>query len=649
MLDHRRTLFVVLLLLAASILACQIPFGLGGGTEATPTPLPQPTPTVPSWPLVLTEDFSDPESGAYVDSDETRRYFYQDGYYGIEILKEDWSNWSWWGDVFSDFMLEVDLTPQGEGGQGGVIFRMVEEQQFYHFTITPDGRYRLQKRVSEENWEMLLDWTESAHIRTGGVTNRLRVVCLGPTISLYVNDQYLYTAQDTSHTEGKIGLTAGTFEGEPYNLVHFDNLGVYAATATVPPTATPVQVSPMPTLPSWPVVLTDDFDDSESGFSQDSNETRRFFYQAGQYGIEVTRESWIAFTTQGDFSDLVMEIDVISQEEAGEAGVVFRREGDYQAYFFVITPEGQYSLQKSVAEGEGRWDKILDWTGSPHIIKGLATNRLRVVCVGSTISLYVNEQYLDTAQDETYTEGKIGMAVGTFEGETHALFYFDNLRVYAPGPTIETTATPMPQVTATPVLPPTPTPVLGTPTVPSWSLAVSDDFSDPKSGFRKSSDENRRLFYEDGRYGIEVLKEEWIATSCLSDLSDFMMEVDVISTGESGRAGIIFREGGERAFYFFAITPEGWYKLWKRVSPEEGGWERILDWQQSPHVNKGAATNRLQVVCVGSTISLYINDQYLDTAQDATYTEGRVCMAAGTFIGENNALFYFDNLQVYTP
>jgi WD40 repeat protein len=247
--NHRRMLLVVLLLLATSMLACEVSVDFGGGTAETPTQPPVSMATLPNWPLVVTDDFSDPESGFSRDSDENGRYFYRDGYYGIEILKEDWSNWTWRGDIFSDFMLEVDVTSQREAGQGGVIFRQVGEQQFYGFAITPDGRYRLQKRVSEDRWETLLDWQESPHIRTGLATNRLGVVCEGSTISLYVNGQDLDSVQDTTYTEGKIGLTAGTFEEETHTLFHFDNLRIYATAPMVEASATP-----MPPVTATPVL-----------------------------------------------------------------------------------------------------------------------------------------------------------------------------------------------------------------------------------------------------------------------------------------------------------------------------------------------------------------------------------------------------------
>jgi hypothetical protein len=467
---NNKWILAVAILLMLPALACEVSVGLEGETPlpetaVLPTQPPRYTPTVPSWPLLLTDDFDDPESGFSQDSNEERRRFYEDGHYGLEVLQEDRSTWTWRGDVLSDLVLEVDVTPQGEAGHAGVIFRRDGTYRFYQFTLTADGRYRLRKKVTEEDWEDILDWKESRHIRTGLASNRLRVVCVGSTISLYVNGQYLDTVQDTYFAEGTIGLTAGTLPGEASTLFHFDNLQVYAPATALRPTATPTAVQPTPTVPNWPVVMSDDFDDPESGFSQSSDENRRFFYEDGLYGIGVVREQLIASAWRGgDLSDFVVEVDVIPQAEVGNGGVVFRNQETQGYYLFTITPDGRYRLQKRVAQGEN-WETIVEWTESPHIETGLVANRLRVVCVGFTISLNVNGQHLDTVQDTTFAEGKVGLAAGTFQEETHALFHFDNLRVYAPAPMVQPTGTPAPTATATRVpppstaVPPSPTPV----------------------------------------------------------------------------------------------------------------------------------------------------------------------------------------------
>lgn len=468
---HRKTLFVVLLLLASTVLACEITIEPTGEGAESPT-MPPATlaldllsvPTVPSWPLALSDAFDDQESGFLRDSDETRRYFYQDGHYSIEVFSDDWSNWTWRESTFSDFLMEVDVTAQGEAGKGGVIFRTGGTYRFYYFAVAGDGRYKLAKKLAEgeDDWEDIIEWKRSPHIRTGPATNRLGVVCVGPTISLYVNGKYLDTAQDGTFTEGKIGLMAGTFAGESHALFHFDNLHVYAPAATIPPTATPTTPLPTPTVPNWPVVLADDFDDPESGFLRSSDENSQLFYEDGHYAIGVMSEDWTAWSSRGgNVSQFVMETVVTADAEVGFAGVVFRKTAGSQFYTFVIRPDGHYSLIKHAETVEA----ILDWRASSHIRTGADTNRLGVVCVGPTIALYVNGEYLASAQDNTFAEGEVGLIAATSEGESHALFHFDNLCVYAATPMVPPTPTATLPATATSTrVPPTSTPVPPSPT-----------------------------------------------------------------------------------------------------------------------------------------------------------------------------------------
>jgi hypothetical protein len=223
---------------------------------------------------------------------------------------------------------------------------------------------------------------------------------------------------------------------------------------SVPPT--PSALPPTPTVPNWPVVLADDFDEPESGFMRSSDERSRLSYEDGQYSIGVIPENWLAWSSRsGYLLDFVMEVAVSADAEVGFAGVVFHKQGDSRFYAFAITPDGQYSLMKSGQAAEA----ILDWRDSSHIRIGADTNRLRVVCVGATMTLYVNGHYLDTVRDITFTEGEVGMIVGTREGETHALFQFDNLRVYSSMPMVPATAMPTFTPTVTPTrVPPTPVP-----------------------------------------------------------------------------------------------------------------------------------------------------------------------------------------------
>jgi hypothetical protein len=221
-----------------------------------------------------------------------------------------------------------------------------------------------------------------------------------------------------------------------------------------PVAPTPAPVLPTPTMPNWPVVMADDFDDLDSGFLNSSDAESQLSYEDGQYRIGVIPEDRVAWSSRpGHVSDFVMDVAVRADAEAGFAGVIFRKQGDLQAYAFAVTPDGQYGLMKfgQVAE------TILDWRDSSDIRTGTETNRLRVACLGATVTLYVNGHYLDSVRDLTYTEGQVGMIVGTRPGQSHALFHFDSLRVYAATPLVpptRTSASPAaPTETAVPPIP----------------------------------------------------------------------------------------------------------------------------------------------------------------------------------------------------
>ena len=102
---------------------------------------------------------------------------------------------------------------------------MRDADHFYRFSISGDGYYLVSK-YDGGAWEVLNgDWTSSAAIHLGAVTNRLEVVCRGATMTFLVNGVTLMQVEDGSYSRGDIGLYAGSFF-EPGVEIHFDNLTV---------------------------------------------------------------------------------------------------------------------------------------------------------------------------------------------------------------------------------------------------------------------------------------------------------------------------------------------------------------------------------------------------------------------------------------
>jgi hypothetical protein len=69
-----------------------------------------------------------------------------------------------------------------------------------------------------------------------------------------------------------------------------------------------------------------------------------------------------------------------------------------------------------------------DWTPNPHIQQGLSTNILNVTAQGALLTLTVNGEMALQVEDDTLSQGSIGLYAGAF-GEGGVVIAFDNLEV----------------------------------------------------------------------------------------------------------------------------------------------------------------------------------------------------------------------------
>lgn len=394
----------------------QITVGEGTPTAVMPKPTtspPSPTPTVPSWPVVFADDFDDPTSGFGESVDDTYLAFYDGGRYSIELLAEDWVGWSSLGQ-FSDFVAELDVISHGEAGGAGMIFRNQEDgRQFYLFAINVDGLYWL-RMMTADGWQLIRDWQASPHIRTGAATNHLTVVCIGPNISLYVNGHYLETVQDSTYSEGEIGLLAGTSVGEPHALFSFDNLQVHGPTPVA-------------------VLFQDDFSDPSSGWSTGGGNEGEVRYDDGELHIrDYTTPDFPTVSRPGlNFGDLTMEVEsrLLAGSENNWLGHYCRYVDSDNYYVMAYSSDGYYT---GVGKLEGERTELVEPMRTDAIRQGTgATNVARLDCIGSSLRFWVNGELLIDITDGSLTEGDIGLDGESHDGE-YTEVAFDNLVVRAP-------------------------------------------------------------------------------------------------------------------------------------------------------------------------------------------------------------------------
>ena len=96
------------------------------------------------------------------------------------------------------------------------------------FCINANGKYAILKAV-EGVATMLRTPTSSSHIKTGlGVTNNVRVECIGNSLTLYVNGFSVVQVSDNTLVSGIVGLDVESTGGE-YTEVAFDNVVIWTS------------------------------------------------------------------------------------------------------------------------------------------------------------------------------------------------------------------------------------------------------------------------------------------------------------------------------------------------------------------------------------------------------------------------------------
>ncbi|MBM3181274.1 MAG: zinc-ribbon domain-containing protein [Chloroflexi bacterium] len=213
-----------------------------------------------------------------------------------------------------------------------------------------------------------------------------------------------------------------------------------------PPTSIPPTESPTTpttdTSSDIKVLIADHFDDPTSGWTTGSDKNHDGNYYDGGYRLSVFgTDSWhyiqyLQGDSRGNFNDFTLEFDLSSTSNSGFGGIVFRRSAPYNFYVFEVSPNGSFALHRADQASRETWKILIDWTSSRLIARGQTPNVLKVSVSGETISLYVNGQFLTSAQDGTYDSGWIGLFAARtpddYRNGITAGYFFDNVRMTYP-------------------------------------------------------------------------------------------------------------------------------------------------------------------------------------------------------------------------
>ena len=206
-------LFAAVALLALSAVACELPFGSSTQEDS----------------VLFQDDFSDMDSGWDRSTFDAGLTDYERGSYRIYVNETSYSAWANPSRNFSDVSVEVEAEKIGgdDDNEFGIICRHANVDNYYVATISSDGFYGFLVRRDGDSLELLNmeNMLPSDSINLGNASNHIRLDCVGSTLTLYVNGEFVGETVDSSIGAGDVGLYAGTFS-VPGTDILFDNFVV---------------------------------------------------------------------------------------------------------------------------------------------------------------------------------------------------------------------------------------------------------------------------------------------------------------------------------------------------------------------------------------------------------------------------------------
>ena len=183
------------------------------------------------------------------------------------------------------------------------------------------------------------------------------------------------------------------------------------------------------------VILIDDFSTRINGWNiwENDDGSGVSYYQGGlAFVINALQLDYISLP-KGTYSDSRIEViaNKIVGPEDNNFGIICRYQDTKNYYAFIVTSDGYFGLIKvkdgeyTILNGEG------NLTPSNAIRRDSGLNHLKVDCIGSVLTFFVNENKLGEVLDTEYHTGRVGLMAGSFDNPGVAVL-FDNFIVSNP-------------------------------------------------------------------------------------------------------------------------------------------------------------------------------------------------------------------------
>lgn len=161
---------------------------------------------------------------------------YGKGSYALVLHKDSCFAWETVGGTegFSNVVVEADIELGPANGHSaiGLLFRRVDDENFYSFLISTRGNFRIDLLFNRHPLR-LVDWTpvpapDDDPGGAGGAARRVKIVAHGSRFSFHVDDEWVAELEDETLPAGGVGFAAQNFAGATPGSFHLRRLLVDA-------------------------------------------------------------------------------------------------------------------------------------------------------------------------------------------------------------------------------------------------------------------------------------------------------------------------------------------------------------------------------------------------------------------------------------
>ncbi|MEI8133069.1 MAG: hypothetical protein WCG34_11600 [Leptolinea sp.] len=375
--------------------------------------------------VIFEEEFSDNSNNWDFSANENSENIIEDGKLKIRVINNG---------KFSHIKPpvdaeEVDLSVDAKFTDGvkmqyGFLCHFNDDDNYIRAVVSTSGEYSIVKKMNAD-FTTLVNWMPSNTIGQGtGVVNRLRLVCSEGHVSLFINDALATDVMETSLSGGSYRLVAGWPKSDTDNTVpvsvSFSNLVVR---------------KPLAWEPSSDLLFSDSFDNKDNAWGLFEEDDFTVQNEDGQKVMRIETPDYYVYNripVQLSNIDMAFDVKLLEGTPSNTGYGALCRYSDKDNYYeFRIKGDGNVRFSKRVM---GTWETLIDWTASTAIRTGTGeTNQIRVVCAGSNLELYANDQSVMKIKDTSLSTGGSTIIANSFtEDDAPLAVAFDNLEVKSP-------------------------------------------------------------------------------------------------------------------------------------------------------------------------------------------------------------------------